>query len=239
MRLSFNQPVFIPWGGFFARLLYSDKMVLLDDTLLARGFTYVNRNRIKSPSGELWVTVPLRRKGRGRQKIKDLEVFEKTRWAKDFLLTLRHFYGKSVFFEPFFTQIRTVVETPDDSFLNMVCEILAILKKGFKIDTGVVHQSQIGITGKGTALLVAIAKELGAEEVVLPNFSRKAVDSDMFQKEKIKVRLLRYAPPSYPQFWRDFIDRLSALDLLLCVGKNGRAIIEKGSYLYRLEERRA
>jgi hypothetical protein len=44
--ISFNQPAFIPWGGFFARLLSSDRMVLLDDTVLARGFTFVNRNRL-------------------------------------------------------------------------------------------------------------------------------------------------------------------------------------------------
>lgn len=46
MNVTFNQPAFIPWGGFFARLLNSDRMVLLDETILARGFSYVNRNRI-------------------------------------------------------------------------------------------------------------------------------------------------------------------------------------------------
>ena len=85
MRLSFNQPVFLPWGGFFARLLHSDKMVLLDETLLARGFTFVNRNRFKGPEGEIWISVPLKRKGRGRQKIKDLEIHEKERCVKNFL----------------------------------------------------------------------------------------------------------------------------------------------------------
>jgi hypothetical protein len=54
MRICFNQPAFIPWGGFFARLLHSDKMVLLDDTLLARGFTFRRKPipvypRLKTP----------------------------------------------------------------------------------------------------------------------------------------------------------------------------------------------
>jgi hypothetical protein len=65
MKLSFNQPAFIPWGAFFARLLNSDRMVLLDETILARGFSYVNRNRINGPRGEVWLTVPLKKKGRG------------------------------------------------------------------------------------------------------------------------------------------------------------------------------
>ncbi len=69
MRIGFHQPAFIPWAGFWARLAAVDQMVLLDDTFLARGFTFVNRNRIKGPNGEIWLTVLLKRKGRGRQKI--------------------------------------------------------------------------------------------------------------------------------------------------------------------------
>lgn len=235
MRICFNQPAFIPWGGFFARLLHSDKMVLLDDTLLARGFTFVKRNRIKGPDGEVWLTVPLKRKGRGRQKIKDLEIYEKGRWAKKFLLTLRHFYGNSVSFESIHEKFQTAVETPGDSFLNMVLELLNIVKKALDIDKEIILQSQITITGKGTPLLVSITKELGAEEVIMPYLSEKHIDCHQFKKENINVRFLRFAPVQYPQFWGDFIKNLSALDLLLCCGKDGRAIIEKGAYLYELE----
>jgi hypothetical protein len=65
------------FSDVFARLIHSDAMILLDETLLSRGFSYVNRNRIKGPSGEVWITVPLKKKGRGFQKIKDLEIHEK------------------------------------------------------------------------------------------------------------------------------------------------------------------
>ena len=127
MRISFNQPSFIPWGGFFARLMHADKMVLLDDTLLARGFTYVTRNRIKGPKGEVWISVPLQRKGRGRQRIKDLKLYEKERWAKDFLLTLYHFYVKSIFFFPVFEKIKTAVQAQDEKFLHLILKLLQII----------------------------------------------------------------------------------------------------------------
>jgi hypothetical protein len=232
MKIGFNQPFFIPWGGFFARLMSSDKMVLLDDTILAHGFTYVNRNRLKGPEGEVWITVPLRRKGRGRQKIKDLEIYEKEKWAKKFLLTLKHYYGKSIYFEPVFADIRAAVESPGENFLPLELALLDILKKGFGIETEMMLQSGIGIAGRGTPLLVSIAKELGAEEVILPYFSEKAVDCGRFRDENIRVRLLRYLPPQYPQFWGDFLMNLSALDLLLCCGREGRAVIEKGTRFF-------
>lgn len=232
MRICFNQPAFIPWGGFFARLLHSDMMVLLDDTLLARGFTYVNRNRIKGPTGEVWNTVPLMRKGRGRQKIKELEIYEKKRWAKDFLLTLQHFYAKSLYLEPIHSEIKVALETQDENFLHMVLKLATIIKKHLNIEKEFKLQSEIGISGKGTALLVSLAKELKADEVLMPYFSRKVVDWAPFQKEGISFSFLRYNPPQYPQFWGHFLKRLSALDLLLCSGPHGCLVIEKGSYLY-------
>jgi hypothetical protein len=234
VNVTFNQPAFIPWGGLFARLLHSDRMVLLDETVLARGFTYVNRNRIKGPSGEVWLTVPLKRKGRGAQKIRDLEIYEKERWRKKFLLTLRHYYGKSLGFDPIFEKIRAAVDPPDESFIRIALTLLEVLKNELDISRETILQSDFGITGKGTALLVSIAKELGAKEVLLPYFSDKAVDYGAFKKEKIRVRLLRYDPPQYPQFWGGFIKNLSALDLLFCCGKRGRAVIEKGTHLYEI-----
>ncbi len=234
MIVSFNQPAFIPWGGFFARLMSSNKMVLLDETILAHGFTYVNRNRLKGPEGEVWITVPLKRQGRGRQKIKDLEIYEKERWAKKFLLTLKHYYGKSVYFESIFSDIGRAGENSAKNFLPMTMTLLDILKKGFGIETEMILQSCLGITGRGTALLVSIAKELRAEEVILPFFSEKAVDCTKFRDENIRVRLLRYLPPPYPQFWGDFLMNLSALDLLLCCGRDGRAVIEKGTRFFEL-----
>jgi hypothetical protein len=232
MRICFNQPNFIPWGGFFARLLHSDRMILLDDTLLARGFTYVNRNRIKGPAGEVWITVPLKRKGRGRQKIKDLEIYQKKRWAKDFLLTLKHVYAKSLFYERVFPEIKEAVEIEDDQFAHMAVALLKVIQDKLVIDKEFILQSEIGISGKGSDLLVALAKELGAGEVLMPYFSRKVVDWTPFHRENIHIHFLRYDPPQYPQFWGTFMKKLSVLDLLFCCGPKGSSVIERGSYIY-------
>jgi hypothetical protein len=235
MRISFNQPGFIPWGGFFARLLHSDKMILLDDTLLSTGFTYVNRNRIKGPQGTVWISVPIKKKGRGRQKIKDLKLYEKERWAKNFLFTLWHFYVKSIYFHPIYKRIKGAVETPEESFSGMALKLLHILKEEFGIEQNFVLQSEMEISGLGTELLVSLAKKINATEVILPCYSDKAVECGKFSRERIKVKFLRYDPPPYPQFWGEFIPKLSALDLLFCMGKDGKRIFEKGSFVNDLK----
>lgn len=231
MRICFNQPAFIPWGGFFARLMHSDRMVLLDDTLLSTGFTYVNRNRIKGPGGEICISVPVKKKGRGRQKIKDLELYEKDRWAKDFLLTLCHFYTKSIYFQPIYERIKDAMEMQGENFLKMVLQLLKILKEEFGIEQDFLLQSETGISGRGTELLISLAREFKATEVILPYFSERAVVCENFINENIDVLMLRYAPPPYPQFWGEFIPKLSALDLLFCMGKDGKRLLEKGSFI--------
>lgn len=232
MIISFNQPAFIPWGGFFARLLSSDRMILLNDTVLAHGFTFVNRNRLKGPEGEVWITVPLKRKGRGAQKIKDLEIYEKERWKKKFLATLQHYYGHSSYFSPVVKEIRSAVNKPGQRFLDLATALLNILRTNFGIDREIVLQSDLQITGKGTSLLVSIASKLQADEVILPHGSEKAVECAPFERSGIKVRFLRYAPPQYPQFWGNFLWNLSVLDLLLCCGPEGHAVIQKGIHFH-------
>jgi hypothetical protein len=228
--ISFNQPAFIPWGGFFARLLSSDRMVLLDDTLLAHGFTFVNRNRVKGPEGEVWITVPLKRKGRGQQKIKDLEIYDKASWARKFLSTLRHYYGKSIYFEAVFRDIEAIATGADDSFMKLAIGLLTGLKRHLGIENAVLFQSSLGIAGKGTPLLVSIAEKLRADEAILPYGSEKSVECAQFERAGIRLRFLRYSPPQYPQFWGDFLPNLSALDLLLCLGPSGREVIKKGTF---------
>lgn len=226
MILSFNQPSFIPWPGFFARLMASDKMVLLDNTLFAQGFTFVNRNRIKSPEGELWITVPIKRKGLGRQKIKDLVIYQTQYWAKKFLLTLQHCYKKSISFNKIYNPIFEILNKQDNNFLNMAFPILNHLKTSFNIKNEFILQTSTGIESSGTDLLLEIAIHLKATEVLLPYPAQNLIEWKNFIKKGIKVKFLKFFSPVYPQFWGRFVGNLSALDLLFCMGKESHKFIE-------------
>lgn len=231
MILSFNQPAFIPWGGFFCRLPASDRMVLLDNTLFAQGFTFVNRNRIKGPEGETWITVPIKRKGRGRQKIKDLEIYQKEYWGKKFLGTLAHCYSKSIYFDGIYNPLSRIIEKKDDNFLDMVVEILERLKTKLGISTPFMLQSETGVEEKGVKLLVDIALKLAAAEVILPYPSQALIDRRQFEKEGIGVKFLKFTAPVYPQFRGDFISCLSVLDMLFSLGKDSAELLKRSSAL--------
>ncbi|MFQ6037833.1 MAG: WbqC family protein, partial [Candidatus Aminicenantales bacterium] len=151
------------------------------------------------------------------------------RWARDFLRTLQHFYAKSVYFPSVFDKVREAVEQEEEHFLPFCLTLPAVIKEGLDIPQEFLLQSRTGVTGKGTSLLLSLARDLGASEVLLPYVSRKAVDWKDFEDAGIRVKFLRYEPLPYPQFWGAFVPRLSALDLLLCLGRDGRRLLEKAS----------
>lgn len=228
MKISFNQPVFIPWGGFFCRLMLSDTMVLLDESLFAQGFTFVNRNRIKNPDGELWTTVPLQKIHGQRQKISDLKIHEKMYWGKKWLNTLYHAYSKSIDFRSITDSLAEIVGRENDRFVDLIYPILDFLKNECRISAPFTFQSELGIKTSGRQLLLDIANELQAREVILPYFARNKMDWDEFEKRGIRIRYLHYFSPEYPQFWGRFLRNLSVLDLLFCLGRESCRVLQNG-----------
>ena len=58
-----HQPDFLPYLGFFHRLLYSDCFVLLDIVQFVSGTSksWMNRDKIKTKDGEKWITVAVQK----------------------------------------------------------------------------------------------------------------------------------------------------------------------------------
>ena len=67
------QPGFLPWLGFFNQMLRCDVFVYYDDVQFDK-HGWRNRNRIKAPSGPLWVTIPVLHSGKQGQRIIDAEI---------------------------------------------------------------------------------------------------------------------------------------------------------------------
>ena len=56
------QPSYIPWRGYFDLIRRSDVFVFYDDVQYDRR-GWRNRNRIKTPAGTQWLTIPVHARG--------------------------------------------------------------------------------------------------------------------------------------------------------------------------------
>ena len=62
MILTAHQPVYLPWPGLFHKIAISDSFISFDQVqYLPKDWN--NRNRIKTPDGPIWLTVPVLKKG--------------------------------------------------------------------------------------------------------------------------------------------------------------------------------
>jgi hypothetical protein len=95
MIISANQPYFAPFPGFFTKALLSDVLVILDEVQFPRGTTWISRNRFKNDQGELWLTIPIWKKGLGEQNINRVRICYEGRWLRKHLESLKTAYGNA------------------------------------------------------------------------------------------------------------------------------------------------
>ena len=59
MRVAIHQPQYLPWLGYLAKWAAADLFIVLDVVQYEKN-GWQNRNRIKTPEGPRWLTVPVK-----------------------------------------------------------------------------------------------------------------------------------------------------------------------------------
>jgi hypothetical protein len=79
--VAIHQPNFLPWLGYFGKLLKSDIFVFLDDAQIPKkGSSWSNRVRVLIGGRPQWITSPISRED-GYQILKDVSFSEPT-WQR-------------------------------------------------------------------------------------------------------------------------------------------------------------
>src|SRR5579862_5345745 len=83
------QPSYIPWRGVFHQIYKSDIFVFYDDVQYDK-HGWRNRNRVKTPKGPQWLTIPVHKKGNveHQRAIQEIEICWERPWNKRHHLTL-------------------------------------------------------------------------------------------------------------------------------------------------------
>ena len=93
-KIAISQSNYIPWKGYFDLINSADEFILYDDMQFTRR-DWRNRNRIKTPTGMNWLTIPVENKGKYLQKINETIISEE-KWAKKHWLAIKQNYIKYI-----------------------------------------------------------------------------------------------------------------------------------------------
>ena len=113
MKIAISQPTYLPWIGYFDLIDQVDVFVLLDDVQFEKR-SWQQRNRIKTPLGLQWLTVPVISRGRREQLINQVEI-ETPQFSRDHCRAVEHNYRRAQFFEHYFNELSSQLSLPGGS----------------------------------------------------------------------------------------------------------------------------
>lgn len=226
--VAIMQPTFFPWQGYFGLMEASSVFVFLDSVQFdKRGWQ--RRNRVKTPQGPIWLTLPVYSKGRRDQKICDVEVDHSADAISGIIRTITYNYKKAKYFSKYSEDIFLILEKRHEKLCDVNVELIQYFKESLGIRCQIVKSSDLEPKGAKADLLADLCKKLAADVYLSPAGSKDYMDaSDAFHLNSIEVRYNPFQPVEYPQLWGKFEPLLSILDLLFNVGPESLDCIRRG-----------
>lgn len=222
------QPTYLPWMGYFDLIDQADTFVFLDDVDFTKQ-SWQQRNRIKTPNGVQWLTVPILWRGHSGQKILDVIINQTSKYKEKHIKTITQSYGKAPFFNLYFEEFSSILVKPYQLLGNLNIDLIAWLCEKLGIYTKLIRSSGLNVNGKKVQRLINILRAFDADCYLSPPGSRKYIEeNNLFVSEDIELIYHNYQHPHYNQLHGDFVPYLSIIDLISNEGSKSLDIIRKG-----------
>jgi len=225
--ITAHQPSYLPWLGYFHKCHISDIMVMLDSVQFEKN-SFINRNKIKTSNGEIWLTVPIFMKGHINKLILDIEINNKINWREKHWKSIYLNYKKAPYFNRYSDFFEDLYKKDWLKLIDLLIYLISFFYKEFRIKTKIIRQSDLNIFSKKQNLILDLTKKLDGDIFVFGKMGKSYADIDFFNKNGVEVYFQDYIHPKYFQMWNEFIPNLSCIDLLFNEGpENALDIILK------------
>ena len=227
MIVSIHQPNYIPWLGFFHKLLLSDTYVVFDDVQFPRGKDYANRNQIKTNNGKMWLTASVL--GKGDLKPWNQIEINNNGWKEKHLKNIESFYKKTPYFKSYFLFMKRIYETNHTLLIDFNLDLIIFFLGCLDKVPNIILSSEIKTPLTGLDKIMYILKNQQATEYISGDGegSKRYINEQLFKDNNIKLTWQNYKHPVYKQQFGEFIPYMSILDLLFNEGPNSKNIILK------------
>ena len=225
MKAVIMQPTYLPWMGYFDLIDQSNIFVFLDDVQFEKQ-SWQQRNKIKTPHGMIWLTVPvLQNLG---QKINEVKINNNSNWKEKHWKSIKYNYSNSSHFNEHFEFFEYIYGTNWGCLADLNMTLIEKSSRILGLDTKFIFSSELNVGGKKTDRLINILNETGADEYISTPGSKSYIEVDKFNKENIMLYWNEFNHQTYTQLYGDFMPYLSVIDLLFNCGDKSLSVIRKG-----------
>ena len=225
---AIHQPTFLPWLGWWDKLVRSDVFVLLDEVQFPKkGGTWMNRVRILRAGRPEWLTLPVDRAYHGVRPVREMRVDRSKEWRAAMLSRLDDAYAGQANYSAARRVVVQALGVSSDLIVEINEHAIAVIADVLQLDTSkIVRQSELAVRGSGTQLLVDICRTVGADAYLTGDGAGGYLEPERFPPAGLHLLEQQFVHPRYPQAAPDFIPGLSVVDALVGVGQNGtRALL--------------
>ena len=222
MKIAIHQPQYHPWINYYRKIAKADIFVYLDNVQFQKNGLQ-NRNKIKTVSGESWITIPIKQSL--VQKISAVET-QGVKWKKKHFKTISQNYKSSA--QLFRDLYANVYEDNVSQMSKINRRITDITCKYFNINTEMFLQSDLGICGTKSDLIIEICNHLNCSTYVSGPGALSYLEEDIFKENNISIEVMDNISLEYKQYFPeiDFVPDLSVLDFILCTKSSWNELIK-------------
>jgi hypothetical protein len=225
-KIAILQSNYIPWKGYFDLINMVDEFVLYDDMQYTRR-DWRNRNKIKTPQGLKWLTVPVDVKGKYYQKINETKVSEKD-WTKKHWQTIKSNYSKAKYFKEYKDIFEELYMTCDEEYLSQInYKFITTINEILGLTTKIRWSSEFNLVDGQTEKLLGICKDCNADIYFSGPAAKDYFDEELAEQEGIQVEWMDYSGyKEYEQLHPPFEHEVTILDLIFNEGTNAKEFMK-------------
>jgi hypothetical protein len=216
-KVAVLQSNYIPWKGYFDIIHDVDLFIFHDDLQYTKG-DWRNRNKIVTPEGLKWLTIPV---GTSEDRqIVQVEIPEND-WQKKHWLTIERSYSKAPYFSRFRDFFFDVYMNRRWKYLYELDRYLIteISKKYLGINTEFADSRDYATSGAKQEKLLSLLKSAGAEYYLSGPAAKDYIKEDDFASSGIQLAWKDYSGyTEYKQQSPVFEHGVSIIDLLFNTG---------------------
>ena len=217
MIVAIHQPEYLPWLGFFKKMMNVELFVFLDDVQF-RKKGWQNRNRIRINDGTALLSIPVHT--HSYPKINEVTIDNEKNWSIRHKKSILYNYARAPYFDEIKDFIESIFEKKFQYLLDLNTEIIKFIMNELEIKSKIVFSSELEISKKGSDRVLDICKAVGADHYITGTFwAESNLRVEEFKKSNIDVEFQKFQHPIYKQIHGEFIPEMSIIDLLFNEGR--------------------
>lgn len=225
-KVLITQSNYIPWKGYFDAIAQVDEFIVFDEMQYTKR-DWRNRNKIKTPQGLKWLSIPVQVKGKYFQKINETEVSD-PEWGRDHWNIIEANYKQAPHFALVSDLVKDLYFSPDSTNLSAInLAFIQRISEFLGIETSISYSRNFELVEGKTERLVSLCQQVDATAYYTGPAAKDYMDEALFATAGIAIHYLDYSGyKTYPQLHGDFEHGVSILDLLFNCGEDAKSFMK-------------